>query len=95
MEPTTTNTWRILSLDVCGNEDDGYDLNAVYRTSHTIALPDDATDAQVADALVECQYLSERMRNRCRVEAIGDDMLAIDDEQSGRPLVQLERVTSA
>lgn len=81
-------TWRVYSLDVWGNQRDGFEVNDRCNVG-TIELPEDATDKQIIRAMVEQGYLRS---SRFHFAIDGDDMMMdIDHEPTGRPLYSLER----
>lgn len=46
-------TYKLLSLDVWGNDDEGYEINMAYDSGIRIEIPDDATDEQALSLIKE------------------------------------------
>lgn len=91
LAPDAPQTWKIMTLDVLGNEGDGYEVNASYYSGREIELAHDASDKQVRDALVESGYLSKASQVRY-LEFIGDDdVINVNRLRDGRPLLTLMR----
>ncbi len=55
---TMAKIYQVCSYDVWGNEEDGYEVNAVYLTDKRIEIDDDTTDEQIADMLGITQKIS-------------------------------------
>lgn len=84
-------TWTLWSLDVLGNDDDGYEVNDRCCLDRAFELPEDATDAQIVNALRENHYLSGWVKTS-HIEIGGDDLVIdVDWAKTGRPLFTLER----
>lgn len=90
---TKKNKWRVFSLDVWGNEEDGYEVNNRFEVG-SVSFTEDATDHQICLALKKEGLLRYSKKHLKDVEIDGDDMwLSID--YKGRPELQLERPYSA
>lgn len=81
-------TYTVLSLDVWGNEEDGFEVNDRCRVG-TIDLDESLNSDDVLRELDGAGYVHASL---CEVnDAIGDEYtLHIDSAQNGRPLLQLE-----
>lgn len=89
--PNAPGTWKVLTLDVLGNEKDGYEVNASYYTGKEIELPAEPSDAQVRRALVEAGYLNKASQVR-HLDFDGDDQtININRKRDGRPLLTIQR----
>lgn len=79
--------WIVYTLDVWGNEEDGFDVNDRCRVG-TIETSDDAPHAEVWCALIEADIAKGPIS---RAEFGGDDdWISVDDQETGRPVFQLE-----
>ena len=82
--------WRVFSLDVWGNANDGYEVNDRSGVG-TIQLPEEFTDAQLIRALKDAGIVRKTIR-MSQVAIDGDDTwISIDDAKDGMPVFQLER----
>lgn len=83
--------YRIWSLDVLGNEADGFTVND-RREVGSVELSDDATCADVVKALIAKGLLTPRTsaRHIDMDDSSGVDLF-LDDAANGEPLFQLER----
>lgn len=85
MDAITKEAWTVWSLDVWGNDKEGYEIND-RSTIGSVEIPADATDKQVIKALVDAEYLKPRFR----FDIDGDDTV-LYVEYKGRPVLQLEK----
>lgn len=82
-----TQTWSVYTLDVWGNESDGYDVNDRSNVGK-VEIDTDADDKAIIKTLVDAGYL----RPRFRFAVDGDDcFISIDHAATGRPVLQLQR----
>ncbi len=59
-QTTATKTWRYYSYDVCGNADDGYEVNNVFRTSEYVEIPEGVnTDAELFAHLKKIGFINK------------------------------------
>jgi hypothetical protein len=83
-------TYQVLELDVWGNEEDGFDVNDVYRTHIKIEC-DFEDDDSILIALKNAGYLPNYTVDELQI--VGDEnFLSINDDDSWKPLLQLELV---
>jgi len=89
-------TFMILSLDVWGNKNDGYEINAAYHTYRHIQLPKEPTDKDVVQALVNAGELSRgsfaalkhgTLTLKGELSGIGSILTV---EHKGKPILQIE-----
>jgi hypothetical protein len=90
----STYSYTVWSLDVWGNDDDGYEVNDRCKVG-TIDL--DATtvidsDQGLMEALIEAGYLKPGSDSVGEVEGESDYTLFIGDGDTGCPWLQLERI---
>ena len=79
-------TWTICSLDVWGNEKEGFDLNAAYKTSDTVELSEDVTGEEILKELIKQDILRPRFKRHVEIH---ENMIEIFHTPTGRPLLQL------
>lgn len=77
--------YEVRSLDVWGNEEDGFDVNDSWRIGE-VEISDDADPIEV---LFEEGYLSDIGRVRSEVQYDDDGMMTIACEMTGKPLYLL------
>ena len=88
--------YRVLSLDVWGNEDDGFEVNAAYKTSVKIRLSDDAQDKDILRALEDAGALwrADELKEKPLTELFevedGDleSYTTVSDTDNSKPLIQ-------
>ena len=86
-----TNKYEVCSVDIWGNEQDGYDLNDVFATGKVVSLRDDMEFVDVKKALAKHGYKLDG-RKHCLDERhdIGDFyILAVTDH---KPLLLLRQL---
>lgn len=49
--------WEVISYDVWGNQDDGYEVNAAYTTGRVVEIDDEENDDNVVAALIDAGEL--------------------------------------
>ena len=85
-----TTSYTLWSLDVWGNEKDGYEVNdrcCMSRDFRIDCKEAQPTDEEVCRALVSGGYLKPRFR----MDIGGDDLvIEVNHKASGRPLFTLE-----
>lgn len=94
MKPT--NRFEVLSLDVWGNETDGYEVNDAHR----IATIDFGDVSQPLDSLTDRQIMNRykavtgaATARHLEISNNSDtDSIYIDVKREGRPLMELRRV---
>lgn len=86
---TRTEKWRFYDLDVWGNAEEGYEVNASYRTLHTIELPKDATPKEILQCLRDNRDIKKGLRRKL-IEIDGDED-TIYISYKGRPEIELHR----
>lgn len=82
--------WKVYSLDVWGNEEDGFEVNDRCNAG-TIETSDDPPDAEVWCALIEAHIAHNAPISRAAFDASDNTFISIDDSETGRPVFQLER----
>lgn len=82
--------WDVYNYDVWGNEDDGFDVNDVFRWGSVI-LPENPTLAQVIENLKRVGFLSDEATVESIREDGDDDVIYLDDASNNYPLCQLRR----
>jgi len=80
-------SWIVYSLDVWGNEEDGFNVNDRCQVG-TVETSDDAPDAEVWCALIEAGIARGTIS---QASFDGDDgLIMIDEKETGKPVFQLE-----
>lgn len=81
-------TWRVTSLDVWGNEEDGFEINDWFNVGY-IDLPDAATSAAIS-ALIKGGYLKAEAATLAEAdECSSEGFIEIREKATGRPVFQL------
>ena len=85
--------FQVWSLDVWGNETDGFDVNDRAKVG-TIDLVDDCPDMEVIDALVDAgiAYAARDVRHSPSVEWDDENTAMIYAPRTGKPLFEIDRI---
>jgi len=86
------DTWVILSYDVWGNEEDGFEINDTFSVG-SLELEDDEQydDSVLVEKLIEAELLAEDARPE-DFAFDGDEFhVFIADADTGRPIFGLRR----
>jgi hypothetical protein len=85
------HTYRLISFDVWGNENDGWDVNDAHYTGINIELDEDCTDKDIVKALKKCGYLKKTLKTKS-VRFDGDDYcIYFSDARNSKPEGELRR----
>jgi len=88
--PDAPRTWKIITYDVWGNEEDGYEVNQAFYSGAEIELPPEPSDEHVRSALVQAGYLRKGIQLRT-LDFDGDDgLIQIKRKRDGRPLLEIQ-----
>ncbi len=83
-------TWTVCSLDVWGNERDGYEVNNIFRTEFDdLYISEDTTDKEIIQFLKRIGYLKKTCKDS-KFDIDGDDMFMYID-YCGQPVCHLVR----
>lgn len=84
-----TYTFDILTLDIWGNEHDGYEVNNAFKTGYQIELSEDCTDDDIFKAIKDITGWTITP-SYYEIENQGDlSMICIDNTFTGEPALQL------
>ena len=82
-------TWRVFTLDVWGNEEDGFDVNDRWPAGE-IETSDEPTDAEVWCRLLEAG-IARGLISDGEFDWCDEALLCVSEAATGRPVFQLER----
>jgi hypothetical protein len=84
-----TYTHELLSLDVWGNEEDGFELNQTFSTGELISFRDDFDDEKLIEVVREALELDPDYFTVSNVAIDGDNEFGLyfTDKNTGKPLV--------
>ena len=86
--------FEIISLDVWGNESDGFQVNQAFNTGKFIEFADDSDDGVIVDALKAGGFLVDTvMVDDVTIEGEIDFQLYIEHAETGEPLWHLYPAT--
>lgn len=86
------DSWRVISYDVWGNAEDGWEVNQAFRTSFRAHFDDDADDETILAALVECGYIAAGFTtDDVEFEDSGGDSIYITAADDARPICELQK----
>lgn len=89
---TKKECWRLVTYDVWGNEEDGYEVNNKFSTSTVVSIRENATDDQVITALRRAGVI-KGVRSKS-IDLDGDDeVIAVTDARDGQPAFELVKET--
>ena len=83
--------WEIVTLDVWGNSDNGYEVNDQWASGHTLELDDDAPDAEILTML--CAEMGGDPRKLAIDDSLySENEIHIENCHTGRPECVLRRI---
>ena len=86
-------TYAVHGLDVWGNAREGFDVNDVYPSRGRVSIPDDATDAEVIQALKREGFIDSKIRFKSvTVDGENGETLYIGESRTGKPVYELRAV---
>lgn len=81
--------YRVFTYDLWGNDEDGYEVNDVYRQSQTLTIAEEATDSDIKTLLLrECFTAGSDIE---KITINGEETLYI--EYDGKPVAELRKET--
>ena len=83
--------YELISYDVWGNDDDGYEVNQSYYTGQTVILDPDLYDDQITDLLIIQGLIYESSRGRITYDGDAEYSLYAECNDTGKPLFELRR----
>lgn len=81
-------TFEVITLDVWGNERDGFEVNQSFTTGITFDIDNEANDTDIEAKLKAIDVLADHAE--IYVEGENDFMLNIYSKETGRPLIDLQ-----
>ena len=88
------SNWELISYDVWGNIDSGYEVNDIYNTGRVVEIINDEDDNQVLDALKALDVVHADVTVD-ELELDGDEeVIYVNDAGSSYPMCEL-RLTEA
>lgn len=84
--------WQVVDLDVWRNEE-GFEVNNVFRLDVYIDLPENFTKTDVIKALKQVGYLKKRIQNRQLSMDGSEDFIFIEQAKNSCPVCYLYKVT--
>ena len=89
--------YEVTSLDVWGNAEDGYEVNAEYSTGRSVFLSPDASHEEIIQALQEGDMLNKDFPpSAFGTEDQGEDQIMVLSEiNAGYPMYNLTRVAES
>ena len=85
--------YRVINLDVWGNEDDGFEVNDLHNTGLIVDLADDAEDDAIVSALVEVDAFQDHVTGAdVTIDGDPEFTLFVDDAASSMPLFHLQAI---
>lgn len=82
--------YRINELDVWGNDEDGYEINDVFKTDYIIDLKNPYDDAEVIEKTEEYYNLPSGLFSNLN-RFVGNDIFELENE-AGKYILQYELV---
>jgi len=82
--------FEILSLDVWGNEEDGFEINQVFATGNFIDIDDNDTNLEILIKLVDADILYEASIKELEVDWQDENYISVSCRKSGRAELALQ-----
>lgn len=90
--PLGESKWQWVDYDVWGNEADGYEVNQPFRTTHKIALKDDAKLTDMLKALRASGVLGGKATSKSVAMEDHKDVIYFTATEDGYPLGELRKI---
>lgn len=84
-----TTQFEVITLDVWGNEEEGFEVNDAHSTGEFIEIGDNDMSADVVEKLLRADWLSEKGASIATVEWHDDGFIEIARSDNGKPLFHL------
>ena len=78
-------------FDVCGNAEEGWEVNDLFTVKTGITIADDASEKEILNYLVQIGFLNTSDMRRVMVDISDDDMMEIYAIKGMKPLGRLQR----
>lgn len=83
-------TYKVFTLDVWGNEEDGWDVNDIRDSGRTVDIPDDADTARIGATLFTAGLTTRP--DGCDVDDSEPSRLVVSQASNGCPVFFLDSV---
>lgn len=87
--------WEVVTLDVWGNEEDGYEVNDSFKTNEFYLISPDATDDEILNVLKNDGWFINRGHSATTLNDLqidsSDYSLYIERVSDGKPLLMLQK----
>lgn len=84
---------QVLDYEVWGNQEDGWDVNDVFKGSLIVDLPEDFTNEQLLNALIEIGYFSDKANmETVAFQDLSEFSVEFLEADTGMPLGRVEPI---
>ncbi len=83
--------YSIWSLDVWGNEEEGFEVNDRGCINRSVEIDDDATDSDIIELMIDMGYLMAGSRDKGQIDGDSEYTMWIEDMDTLEPWIQLQR----
>lgn len=80
--------YQVITLDVIGNEEDGFDVNDCWPSGRYVDIEEDADASAVLASLLKAGEINTTEGGDVDMD---DDRLIVQEESTGRPVLFLDR----
>lgn len=88
---TTTSNYRVCSLDVWGNEVDGFEVNDIFPQG-IITLPDDVDGKRTISFLVNAGWIDAEKAHMAECFWVAEGYAEVHEFDTKRPVYQLQLI---
>jgi hypothetical protein len=81
-------TYKVCTLDVWGNSEDGYEVNDQFAAG-SIELSPEMSDAEILQKLADEGYLTENAVDCGEIDTSDESFMTVHDKADGRPVLNL------
>lgn len=83
--------WRLYTYDVWGNDEDGFEVNDVYRQSTVLEIPADADEDEIMD-MMEAED-GPLVKGTCEIPRCFDteDVIYFERKDNGKPVCEIRK----
>lgn len=83
--------YELITYDIWGNEDEGYEVNDVFRTGDLIEVNETMTDNDIIRAMIEAGLCNTNALNKIEIEGELEYSLYARWKETCKPAFELRR----
>ena len=84
----SNTTYKVCTLDVWGNSEDGFDVNDQFAAG-SIELSAEMSDSEILQKLADEGFLTANAVDCGEIDSSDDLFMTVQDKEDGRPVLDL------